>query len=58
MGEDILNLLKGIANIYMDSSKGNLISQMRNSDIEVASHYITHKELIKSKSMRLITKEE
>lgn len=56
MGEDVLNLLKGIANIYMDSSKGNLINQMRNSNIEIASHYITHKELIKSKSMRLLPK--
>lgn len=54
ISEEVLDLLKGIASIYVDSSKGNLISQMRSNNIEVASHYTTHKELPKSKSMRLL----
>ncbi|MGL4109679.1 GH36-type glycosyl hydrolase domain-containing protein [Clostridium sp. LP20] len=59
MGEDIRDFLIGIAAIYIDSSKGSIITQMKNIEGEEEVGCLRHKELSEEHRVKVsINKDE
>ena len=46
MGEDIVKLLIGISAIYVDSSKGSILTQLNESETLIEGEVLRHKELM------------
>jgi len=53
IAEDIKDLLIGIAALYVDSSRGSLITQIKDAEVLVETSALRHKELVNSYRIKM-----